>query len=180
LKFISKLIILVIVFVVAYLGTVFTYEYYNTPKHKYSKEDVKKIYDKLLAQTGQTQDGAVLVLEENPTINAYTDGTKVVIYRGMLDYVQNDDELALVLAHEIAHDMLKHVAYPEFSVDQLTTSVAEANADKMGALYMLKAGYSVCNGRELWHRFEKTEGNYQGFDHPTYGYRYNELNVGCY
>jgi Zn-dependent protease with chaperone function len=40
--------------------------------------------------------------------NAYADGDDVFIYRGMLKLVETDDELALVLGHELAHDAMGH------------------------------------------------------------------------
>jgi len=42
-------------------------------------------------------------------INAYADGQRIVITRGMLRFVENDTELALVVAHELAHNAMGHV-----------------------------------------------------------------------
>ena len=111
-------------------------------------------------------------------MNAYNDGKKVVIYMGLVDSVDSWDEIALVLGHEVAHGMLGHL-------DKLNTtnadeeSVLEANADKMGAFYMMKAGYDICKGRELYKTWKNNNGNYIGLDHPDYSYRYDELNIGC-
>lgn len=41
--------------------------------------------------------------------NAFTDGKVVAVLTGMLDFVKNDDELALMLAHEIGHVMKGHL-----------------------------------------------------------------------
>lgn len=43
-------------------------------------------------------------------INAFADGSGVAITTGMLRFVASDDELALVLGHELAHNTLKHRA----------------------------------------------------------------------
>ena len=43
-------------------------------------------------------------------INAFADGSGVAITTGMLRFVATDDELALVLGHELAHNTLKHRA----------------------------------------------------------------------
>jgi hypothetical protein len=43
------------------------------------------------------------------TLNASADGRSIVIDRGMLRFVKSDDELALVMAHELAHDTEKHI-----------------------------------------------------------------------
>ncbi len=53
-------------------------------------------------------DYPVLIAESNE-INAYTDGRKIVVFRGMLRFVRNDDELAIVITHELAHVALGHV-----------------------------------------------------------------------
>lgn len=153
--------------------------YVNSRTHKISNERVQEIYHKLLTETGQVQDALPLQVDESSTVNAFNDGSRVVIYRGMLNFVTNEDELALVLGHEIAHGMLKHLAYQEFLSSTLSTSEAEANADKMGAVYMLKAGYNVCVARDLWRRMRIEDGNAQGQDHPTFSYRYDELDIGC-
>lgn len=142
-------------------------------------EHYKKMYSKLVAQTGQSQDKLPFYIVESNEINAYTDGKKVVIFRGMLEFCKNDSEVAMILGHELAHKMLKHTEYGEFTVDAEELTVAEANADKMGAVYMMKSGYDICKGRELWKRLEHNEGNYQNGDHPNYAYRYSELNINC-
>ena len=43
-------------------------------------------------------------------INAYADGQRVMVTRGMMNFTQNDDELAYVLARTMAHNMLGHAA----------------------------------------------------------------------
>lgn len=43
-------------------------------------------------------------------INAYTNGRTVRVMSGLLGMVVNDDELALVLAHEVGHNIMNHIA----------------------------------------------------------------------
>ena len=40
-----------------------------------------------------------VVVGNTDDVNAYADGQKVVIAKGMMRFVENDDELALVIAH---------------------------------------------------------------------------------
>jgi hypothetical protein len=42
--------------------------------------------------------------------NAYADGTHVLVTTGLLTRLRSDDELAFVLAHEMAHNILGHAA----------------------------------------------------------------------
>ena len=49
-----------------------------------------------------------VILIENNAVNAYTDGKNIAITTGMLEFA-TDEELALVIAHELAHIVLHHV-----------------------------------------------------------------------
>jgi beta-barrel assembly-enhancing protease len=42
-------------------------------------------------------------------VNAYTNGRTVRVMAGLLSMVANDDELALVLAHEVGHNVMNHI-----------------------------------------------------------------------
>jgi hypothetical protein len=48
-------------------------------------------------------------LENNDVKNAYADGKNIVIYKGMMDFFKTDEEIALVLSHELAHNSMKHI-----------------------------------------------------------------------
>ena len=52
-------------------------------------------------------DNDVIYTDESK-VNAYTDGSNVFVTKGMLDFATND-ELAIVIAHELAHCYEKHV-----------------------------------------------------------------------
>jgi len=41
--------------------------------------------------------------------NAYADGKNIVIYKGMMDFFKTDEEIALVVSHELAHNSMKHI-----------------------------------------------------------------------
>ncbi|MFZ5789966.1 MAG: M48 family metalloprotease [Pseudomonadota bacterium] len=50
-----------------------------------------------------------LAVNPDQDVNAATDGETIAINQGMLRFVHNDDELALVVAHELAHDAMGHI-----------------------------------------------------------------------
>jgi membrane-associated protease RseP (regulator of RpoE activity) len=50
-----------------------------------------------------------VTLDQGPEINAFADGERIVVSKGMLRFVENDTELALVISHELAHSALLHV-----------------------------------------------------------------------
>jgi Zn-dependent protease with chaperone function len=47
--------------------------------------------------------------DDSSDINAHADGRKIVISKGIIRFAENDNELALVIAHELAHSALRHV-----------------------------------------------------------------------
>ena len=50
-----------------------------------------------------------VMLDNSAAINAYADGEKIVVSRGMTRFAENDTELALVVAHELAHNTMNHI-----------------------------------------------------------------------
>jgi hypothetical protein len=51
-----------------------------------------------------------VVLFMNDDINAFADGKNVAVMQGMMRFAEKDRELALVITHELAHNIMKHVA----------------------------------------------------------------------
>lgn len=109
-------------------------------------------------------------------VNAYSDGHRVLVTRGMMNFARTDDELAYVIAREMAHNALAHPARQRTSatiggvIDNLTrirpdmsmmTGLAgikpmpqsqDAMADKL-AIYMLaRANYKVDGVVPFWRR----------------------------
>lgn len=109
-------------------------------------------------------------------VNAYSDGRRVLVTRGMLNFVRSDDELAYLIAKEMAHNSLAHagrlkmVATVGGVIDNLLrtqpdmnllngtggvmayTQDMDAAADTL-ALYMLvRAGYKIDNVPRFWQR----------------------------
>jgi len=59
---------------------------------------------------GRSDPWRVLVLEDDSVANAAaTRGNNIFIWTGMLNEVRNDEELAVILAHEMAHVLAQHV-----------------------------------------------------------------------
>lgn len=42
-------------------------------------------------------------------LNSHADGENIVIYSGMLHFLKDDDEVAVLIAHELAHNLMGHV-----------------------------------------------------------------------
>jgi predicted Zn-dependent protease len=113
-------------------------------------------------------------------VNAWTDGESVWITRGMMRFLKSDDELALVLAHEMAHAYRGHFPYLRAKqILETALGVAadifrpgsgraaviladaatkkfdrdqEREADLYGLIWAHKAGFDVSAAKELWRR----------------------------
>lgn len=71
---------------------------------------VNNIGQKILKANG-LPDAITFKVSDDETINAYANIYKeVYVYRGLLEYVQSDDELAGVIAHELGHIVNAHCA----------------------------------------------------------------------
>ena len=53
--------------------------------------------------------GYPVALQESDAVNAYADGKRIIITKGMMRFAQQDQELALVVAHELGHNLMGHL-----------------------------------------------------------------------
>lgn len=61
-----------------------------------------------VAITGRSGCGGLVKFVDSGSVNAWSDGTHVVLNRGLVDIAQDEDQLAFVIAHEMAHNILGH------------------------------------------------------------------------
>lgn len=136
-------------------------------------------------------------LGNSDNVNAYADGRRVLITRGMMNFTQSDQELAYLLAKEMAHNTLAHAHRLKMSatvsgvIDNLIqirpdmtmiggsagikTYSAEQDASAHAlALYMVaRAGYSVDQAPAFWNRlasrYPPTVANGYTAIHPSTG-----------
>ncbi len=98
----------------------------------------------------------------SPVVNAQCGVFSISINAGMLQFVRNDAELALVLGHELAHYKLGHRG---------STPSNEFAADALGAIFSSHAGYGVCTGAQVVKRFNDRSSK----THPDSNERYKKL-----
>lgn len=132
-------------------------------------------------------------LIEDKTVNAWClPGGKVVFYTGILPICDNEDGIAAVMGHEVAHAFARHgqermsqamaqqglslaVAYGTkddenakiwnlvYGVGSQVGMLAysrthESEADKLGLIFMIMAGYNGAEAAQVWIRMSKRTG----------------------
>jgi hypothetical protein len=119
-------------------------------------------------------------LARSTQVNAFATGRTVVMTVAMLGFLKNDDELAVVLGHELAHNILGH---PAIRTEEgilrglgIKASAAwrrEETADRFGLRLMAAAGYDLDAAIPFWRRYLR---KYDWFpqifrSHPSLGAR---------
>ena len=113
-------------------------------------------------------------LEQTGNINAYAGLTGIQFTLGMVHFVENDNELAVIMGHELAHITSRHIPenagvavlcgifsgitgpFAPLTFKSLYAPYSrekEREADYVGLLYAHRAGYNIEKGIELWKRF---------------------------
>jgi len=128
-------------------------------------------------------------------VNAYADGGRVLVTRGMISFTRNDDELAFVVARTMAHNMLGHATAQRNTetirsiIDNLRsinpdTSMLigsggikampadlDAAADRLSIYLAARAGYDVGDAPGFWKRLAEAYPpsvlNGYGANHPA-------------
>lgn len=117
-----------------------------------------------------------LALLNQNEINAYADGNNIIVFSGLMDFARTDQELSLILAHELSHNAMRHMDAKrgnyligmlfdilivgatgvDFGVRNLTAMTYsqqfEAEADYVGLYIMARAGIPLENSADIWRR----------------------------
>ena len=104
----------------------------------------------------------------NETANGHTDGQQIIITSELMKTVPDDVNLALIIAHEMAHAISGH---------QRKEKDLELKADRMALVLMSRAGYNIDRAIGYW---GEAVHPHQGFQensktHPTIAERYENF-----
>ncbi len=92
-------------------------------------------------------------------LNAAADGAIVQITTGVLEQTQDDNELAFIIAHEMAHNILKHSErLDRIGRSAANTRATETEADLLSLKLMKAAGYDPASAARFWTRFGRKTG----------------------
>jgi peptidase M48-like protein len=113
-------------------------------------------------------------------LNARADGRYVQVTTAIAAYVADDEELAAVLAHEFAHNVLRHrIRLDEARVERgvlrnfgrnaRRIRDTEVEADRLSVYLMERAGYDPAAAVRFWSRFGRRGLNFLGSPtHPNW------------
>lgn len=158
-------------------------------------ERIREVFDRLVAVAHRPSLPWAVHLIGSPEANAYTvGGGLVVVLEGLFDGLvpaEDDDALAAVLAHEIAHVSLLHVprgdarprprpllGRPGFAAagPPDTEAARERQADRLSVLYLALAGFDPMATARVWAAADERRGGRFDAqrplgDHPEYAER---------
>jgi hypothetical protein len=107
-------------------------------------------------------------VEVTGTLNGRADGRHIFISDGMANLARTDDQLAFVLAHELAHAVLEHRTQPDItglrgpsnrviSMRRGLSPEAEADADHMALFLAARAGFDPRAAMDFLDLFEAAD-----------------------
>jgi predicted Zn-dependent protease len=127
---------------------------------------------------------------QSEQVNAFAlPGGKIVVFTAILPVAEDDDQLATVLSHEIAH-VLAHHASERVAREQPGVAgflrgkgydrFQESEADRIGVFLMVFAGYEPEEAVRFWQRMQRiseNRGRLPEFlsDHPSDTHRLRDL-----
>lgn len=108
--------------------------------------------------------GYEVQLNPSDELNARADGRRLFISTALAGFAQSDDELAVILGHELAHHVLGHRPWNTAggSARRANEGVwqaaggrggAEQQADRVGLYLAARAGYDPAVAAPFWRRF---------------------------
>lgn len=75
---------------------------------KIDKEGAKLCQEMGLPQRHKTRCYFYFELSRSRELNAHADGKSIVMYTGLMRFLQDDDEVGIILGHELAHNLMSH------------------------------------------------------------------------
>ena len=129
-------------------------------------------------------------LDPSDELNARADGRRLFISTALAGFAVSDDELAVILGHELAHHVLRHRHWSEVGGagrqsnegawrTQGGEGGAEQQADRVGLYLAARAGYAAAVAAPFWRRFGESNWRvrYPQLGHASAGARARALEL---
>ena len=120
-------------------------------------------------------DYEVNVVDDKRNLNAFAmANAKIVFFRRIVEFCDNDDQIAAIMGHEMGHVISKHIherVSHRITWDILTLGVAEvfaqlgfflpwsrkqeSEADYLGVVFMTLSGYDPIEAANFWDKLEE-------------------------
>lgn len=140
--------------------------------------------------------GFRIELGQTANVNAYSDGSRILVTQGMMLFARSDEDLAYVISKEMAHNVLGHTKYLQnthaatrlidnllnTSSQQTTTGTGntelkpmpqkfDIDADTLSLAISLRGGYDIDNAVRFWkklaYRYPATNARNYTSLHPS-------------
>ncbi len=111
------------------------------------------------------------------SVNAFADGKNVFASYGIMNLFPKDEDLAVVLGHELAHNILGHVRKDGNGKNVPSTPEKETDADAVGLYFAARAGFDITNAPSVWRRMAAQNPAHirGGAVHPSSASRFVDL-----
>ena len=120
-------------------------------------------------------------VEASEKAGAVADGRMVLVNQGLTEFAHDDDELAAAIAHELAHNILRHRARldvagvdrglgKQFGRSARLFKQTEVEADRLSVWLLAGAGYDSLAAARFWTSFGQRKGRplFQAGTHPNW------------
>lgn len=145
---------------------------------------LKKLTNKIIKANDLTAKDIHIILLKSTNVNAYSLSSNshlayVYVTRGLVEFIANDDQLAAVLAHEIAHIALGHHLKRQKSSGSQFNQSQELEADRHSIKLLKKANFKLAESVKLLEQldiFQAEQKFLNPQDYPTNKKRIQNLN----
>ena len=124
-------------------------------------------------------------------VNAYADGRRILLTRGLLEWLSNDEDVAVIIAREIAHNVLQHakqlqqMATLSIVIDNLllfkpdlvaannsngikiTPEKMDQDADRLALFMLARAGYDLASFTRVMQKLAQIPNASQANTYPA-------------
>lgn len=143
---------------------------YMSKANALTVQEVRTVYKRLCRVNGACP--KLYIVKNDEYLNAEASCDGVYMYTGMMNFLENKDQLAVILGHELGHVHNRDCRW-------FHTYTKEYHADQYGANLMTRAKFNRCRGVKYFNKFMRVYGDSTSLTHPMDSLRLNRINYRC-